>query len=285
MSSHSIEVNEASFRQEVVQASFAQPVLVDFWAPWCGPCRALTPILDRLAEEYGGRVRLAKVNSDENPGLSMEFGVRSIPSVKAFVDGVVVDEFLGAQPESAVRAFIERLLPDEGEILRRRAVGIIDKGEEAAAVPLLEQAIAADPKNDRARVDLAEALHTLGQDDAAREALATLTPLAGKDRDLAPRIARLNLALSVSSDADTSALRDAVSGNPDDLAARLKLANALVANREYEAGLDELLEIIRRDRAFDDDAGRRTMLQVFDLLGPDDPLVPKYRRLLASTLH
>ena len=140
MSTHALDISAANFQREVIDASRAVPVLVDFWAPWCGPCRVLKPVLEKLADQYQGRFRLAKVNSDDNPQLSAQYGVRSIPNVKAFVDGELVDEFLGAQSESAVRAFIDGLMPSPGEILRRQAAARSAAGDAAGALGLLEQA-------------------------------------------------------------------------------------------------------------------------------------------------
>jgi putative thioredoxin len=258
---------------------------VDFWAPWCGPCRALGPILERLAIEYQGRVRLVKVNSDENPQLSTDYGIRSIPAVKAFVDGELADEFLGALPESSVRAFIERLLPGLGETKRRAARDLLDGGDATSALPLLDEAVRLEPRSDRAKVDRAEALLALGRTADAAAAIADVSMLAGQDARLASAMARIRLALAAPADADPSALAARIAVNAADLDARLKLANLHVVHGRHEAALDQLIEIIRRDRKFGDDAGRRTMLQVFDVLGSGHELVTKFRRQLASALN
>src|SRR5262249_9623966 len=157
------DVQGSDFEQVVLEGSKQVPVLVDFWAPWCGPCRALTPTLDKLADEYQGKFMLVKVNSDENPDLSQRYNIRSIPNVKAFVDGELVDEFLGALPESAVREFIESVLPTPGDLLRREAAEKAQAGDIAAALEILSQAAALEPRNDAIQVDRVAMLFESGQ--------------------------------------------------------------------------------------------------------------------------
>jgi putative thioredoxin len=283
MAAHAIDVNADSFQREVIEASTQAPVLVDFWAPWCGPCRALTPVLEKLAEQYQGKFRLAKVNSDENPELSSQYGVRSIPSVKAFVDGNLVDEFLGARPESAVREFIEGLMPTPADLLRKEAMELAQQGDRDRALALLAQAAELEPMSDAVHADTAELLLAMGRIAEAKAAAARMGPLASQDRRIGALLAQLQFADGAG--ADASALDARIAGNPDDLEARLQLAKALVTQQRYEPAMEQLLQIIRRDRKWNGEAGRKTMLAVFDLLGGQGELVSKYRRQLATALN
>ncbi|MBV6407344.1 MAG: putative protein YbbN [Rhodocyclaceae bacterium] len=285
MTQHAIDVNESNFLQEVIEASHRFPVLVDFWAPWCGPCRSLGPILEKLAAEYQGRFRLAKVNSDENQALAAQFGVRGIPSVKAVVNGQVVNEFTGALPESAVREFIDALLPSPAEPLRLEAQAARARGEGDATRRLLLEAIRLDPKHEQARLDLIDVLLDAGELAEAQRLLGEIMD-AGRDRARIEGLAaRLALAQGAAGGADEAALRARIAADAADLAARLALANLLALKQDYRAALEELIEIVRRDRAFQDDIGRKTLLQVFSLPGVDGELVREYRGRLSSLIN
>ena len=285
MTAHCVEVSENNFMQEVVEASRRVPVLVDFWAPWCGPCRSLGPILEKLAAEYQGRFRLAKVNSDENQALAAQFGVRGIPAVKAVVNGELVNEFTGALPESAVREFIDALLPSPAEPLRLEAQAARARGEGDAARKLLLQAIHLDPKHEQARLDLVDLLLDAGDHAEAQRLLGEIVD-AGKDRARIDSLAaRLVLAQGAAGSADEGTLRARLAADAGDLGARLDLANLLALKQDYPGALEELLEIVRRDRAFQDDIGRKTMLQIFNLLGADNDLVREYRGRLSTAIN
>jgi putative thioredoxin len=286
MATHVVEVNEANFDAVVLEGSRKAPVVLDFWAPWCAPCRALAPILEKLAGEYAGRFTLAKVNSDDSPTLAARFGVRGIPSVKAVVNGTLVDEFSGALPEPMVREFIERVLPSPSEELRLQAVQIYSADKDAAkAIELLDQAAKSDPANEDVRFDQAGIYLDLGQFDTARKLLDSLSGLAQMDERVTALRARLDLAEGAAQAGDMASLQSRVTREPGDLEARLQLARIHVARKRYSEALEHLLEIVKRDRGFKDDAGRRTMLEVFSLLGPDNELVDEYRRRLASALY
>jgi putative thioredoxin len=283
MSAFATDVTAATFQTDVIERSREVPVLVDFWAPWCGPCRTLKPVLERLAEQYQGRFRLAKINSDENQELAQQYGVRSIPNVKAFVDGELVDEFLGAQPESAVRAFIDGLLPTPEDLLRREAAARRAQGDGAGALALLDQAAASGRHDDAVLADKVQVLLDLGRLADAKATAAQLGPLASQEPRIAALLAQLQFADTGEDDLGT--LRARIERDPGDHEARLRLAKLDIAGRRYESALDQLLEIIRRDRKWNDEIARKTMLAVFDLLGGNAELVSKYRRMLASALH
>jgi putative thioredoxin len=283
MGTYSLDVDERSFDQAVIERSRKVPVLVDFWAEWCAPCRALKPILEKLAEEYGGRFVLAKVDADRNPALTSRYAVRSIPSVKAFSGGALVDEFSGALPEATVRRFIDGLMPTEVDELRMQAEDARAADRTDDALALLERAAALEPQNYGVRLDRADLLLALGRLDEARALLDALNPLTRDDPRAAHLIAQATFAGG--SQSDTAALEARVSANPADLAARLDLATAAVQAGRYEAAMEQLLEIVRRDRSFRNDAARKTMLQVFNLLGNEGELVSRYRRLMAAALN
>jgi putative thioredoxin len=289
-----IDVTESTFQREVLDASHEQPVLVDFWAPWCGPCRALGPVLEKLEAAYAGRFRLVKVNSDQHPELSGQYNVRSIPYVIAFVDGRPANAFVGALPEGQVRAFIDALLPDPSEIERRKALELKAAGQPEAAAIALRAALALNPANDAARWDLAELLvggsnpGASGTASAVAEARAVLDAVVRarqtepRHRALATRIDSLTQAAALP---QLETLQDRVAAQPADLQARLDLARLQLARGDYEAALEQLLEITNRDRGFGDDVGRKTILSVFELMADQPARVAAYRRRLASALN
>ena len=287
MTAHAYDASVADFEDKVIAASHEAPVLVDFWADWCQPCRILKPILEKLAAEYGGRFRLAKVNSDENQELAARCGVRGIPAVKAFVGGELVDEFTGALSEAQVREFIDRLIPSPAEPLRQDAAEARRAGDLPAARQLLLEAIAFDPANEAAQLDLAEVFLDEGAIDEARGIIDARAD-SGRDRARIEALAaRLQLAAS-GGGADVGELERQLAAEPADLSARLQLANALALKHDYRAAFEHLLELVRRDRQWHEQAGRKTLLTLFSLLGghaEHDDLVREYRVALARTLN
>jgi putative thioredoxin len=283
MAAHAVDVGAANFAAVVLEGSKKTPVIIDFWAPWCAPCRVLKPILEKLAQEYAGKFTLAKINSDENQELAAQFGVRGIPAVKAVVDGALVDEFTGALPESQVRAFIERVVPSPSEEIRRQAAPLLESGLNSQALDVLDRSLALDPRNEAAKVDKLDALVRLERIDEAKAVLGALHPLTLDEPRVAALKAQIGFASGSAEDAATLLAR--IDKDAADLTARLELARHHVRLQAFEPALDQLLEIIRRDRKFGDDAGRRTMLEIFSLLGSDNELVATYRRKLASALY
>jgi putative thioredoxin len=245
-----MDVTTATFDREVIEASRSQPVVVDFWAPWCGPCRALGPVLEQVTASFGGRIKLVKINSDDHHDLSAAFNIRSIPNVIAFKDGRAVAQFTGAIPETQVRSFFAQLLPSEGE----------------AALQAAEAAFAAE------RIDeAAELLAKVPRDLALAERIATV------EHGIA-------FAQAGKSGASEAELREKIGLDPLDHESRLALANLLAGQRRYRAAMDELLEIIRLARHWQDGGARERLLALFALVN-DSALVSEYRRKLANALH
>jgi putative thioredoxin len=280
MSENALDVGLADFDQRVIEESKRRPVVVDFWAPWCGPCKSLKPILEKLAAEYGGKFLLAKINSDDNQELAARYGVRGIPSVKAFIDGAQVDEFSGALPEGEVRAFLDRLIPSPADEMRQQAAAVRMAGDISGALKLLAEASKLDPDHLGVRLDAADIMLDLNEAEEARRLIGSVPD------DADPRVPQMKARLQfmAAGAEDEAALEARVAEDENDLEARLKLAKLLVAAGQYEAGMDQLLEIIGRDRNFKEDIGRTTLLSVFNLLGGGE-LVSRYRRKLASVLN
>jgi putative thioredoxin len=285
VSAHSVDVDARNFNQEVLEASRQVPVVIDFWAPWCGPCKALTPMLDKLAEEYGGRFKLAKVNSDESLDLAQEFGVRSIPDVRAFRNGKQVGAFVGALPLPQLRAFIDKLLPSPSELERARAAELRTAGQADEAIAALRKAIELDPRNDLERLDLAGLLIEQKKLDEAEAVLAEVRPDVDRDEKVATLRQGIAFARSGQSGPGEEELARRIAGNPDDLDSRLMLANLLAGHKDYRRALDELLEIVRRRKDFQDGAARKQMVAIFNLATSEPDLVSEYRRKLSSALY
>ncbi len=269
---------------ELMEASFRVPVLIDYWASWCQPCLMLMPILAKLAEEYQGKFILGKLNTEEEQELAAQFGIRSIPTVKLFRNGGPVDEFMGALPEGAVREFLDRHVGRESDAQVLEAHERLNAGDAEGAVEALEAAREGDPDNPRVAVALAEAQAVAGDTDAAE---ATLDSLPINDQE-SPEVERLRTHLFFQAELagvpTTSELEAIHEGEPNDSEVQLQLALRKVVDRDYESAMDLLLELMKRDRKYGDDAARKTLVKVFDLLG-NDPRVHDYRRRMASLLY
>lgn len=284
MSEFAFDVSLEEFEARVLQPSLTVPVVVDFWAPWCEPCKVLKPMLEKLAEEYKGRFLLAKVNSDENPEIAQHFGVRSIPSVKVLFQGQLVDEFNGALPEGRIREFLDRVaLPAEpGGNLREEAAALVAAGQLEDALALLVEATRAAPDDEAVRLDAIDVLMQLGRHDEAGQLLAADFKQEG-DRANSLR-ARLALAEGA---ADTAPLEAKLAADPDDHASRLELSRAYAAQGRFREALEAALEVTRRDRFFAEGAGRTALLQLFEALAGEqyDDLVREFRRKLSAALN
>ena len=284
-----LDTTQENFSRDVIDASHEAPVLVDFWAPWCGPCRTLSPLLASIETEFKGRLKVVKVNVDENQELSARFGVRSIPFVVAFVAGKAVDSFVGVQPAGSLRDFVGRLLPDPAETQRRKAAALLQAGDAAGAASALRAALALDPDRDATRIDLARLLleHSTGPGrlDEVSACLAGVSASGKLESTWLALNARLHSESRAAELPAAEVLQQRIAASPDDLQARLDLADALLARQDYEPALEQLLAIVERDRAFGDDIGRRRMLSVFDLAAGQPQVVSSYRRRLSAVLN
>jgi putative thioredoxin len=284
-SPHIADVTQQTFESLVLAKSREIPVLADFWAAWCGPCKQLMPVLAKLADEYGGKFFLAKINSDTEQPLAARFGVKSLPTVKLFRNGQVVEEFMGAQPEKAIRALLDRHIPRESDTLVDSALLALRSGQPDQALAILQQAVKTDPGNDRAKLELARLHAYFGHAAEAEVALAALSVEARESADAVGLRAQLEFVHIVANARPPDALLTAIAANAKDSASRYELAAYLVLRQQYEAALDQLLEIVRTDRKFRDDAGRKAMVSVFNLLGGTGEIVNEYRRKLSLVLN
>jgi putative thioredoxin len=274
-----------NFYTDVLEASHERPVLVDFWADWCAPCRMLMPILAKLADEYGGRFLLAKVNTEEERELAAQFGIRSLPTVQLFKNGQPVDQFMGALPESQVREFLDQHLPRESDKLLARVEALLRAGDLAGAAKQIEQARAKDPGN--ARIQLAEARIKAADGDVsgAQELIDRLPLDLLGDPEVAAVRAQVAFAGALADAPPEDELATRLQANPKDSDARYRIAAYRVAQGDFAGALDQLLDLLKKDRAYRDDAARKGMVMIFDLLGNDHELVAPYRAKMLSALY
>ena len=280
-SPHIFNATQDNFETDVLEASFHTPVLVDFWAPWCAPCKQLMPTLDRIVREANGGLKLAKVNTDEEAAVAGSFGIRSLPTVVLFKDGRPVDGFMGAQPEGAIRAMLAKHItaaPPEPE-----SEPDLDAEDLSSVIGALRAAIKADPKKHELKAELADALLRAGLIDEA-VALLNQLPSEVQDHELSKRArARLGFILAVEHAPANAELQAAIDADPNNLSARYQLGTRLLLAQQYAAGMDQFLAILKADRKFQDDLGRRALLDAFRIL-PDADLIGDYRRRMTSLL-
>jgi putative thioredoxin len=279
------DATQADFDALVLKQSHTVPVVADFWAAWCGPCKTLMPLLAKLAGEYQGKFFLAKINTDQEQALAARYAIRSLPTVKIFKNGQVVDEFMGAQPERTIRTLLDRHIARPADALIDQALAAQLAGDGTAAEALLQRATQADPSNDRPKLHLAKLLFESGRTDEGEQLLGTLSAAGKNDPEVLSLRARLDFVRVAAASPPLAQLQQAVAAEPRNHEARYQLAARYVVDGAYSQALDELLEIVRRDRKFRDDAARKAMLSVFNILGGQGEVVASYRRLLSMALN
>lgn len=279
-----LNVSESTFQQDVVERSREVPVVVDFWAEWCGPCHMLGPTLERLAGEANGNWVLAKVDVDQNASLATRYGVRGIPAVKAFVDGRVADEFVGAQPEPMVRRFIESLVPSAGDRRVKEGRAAERVGQLDRAQTIYREVLAGEPHHPGALLGLGRAL--FAQDDFEQAAdVLNQVPLHAPERQEANQLlAQVEFQREADACGGLEGCREKLQSDPQDISARYGVAMALAAHDHYDDALRHLLAIVKDDRRFRDDAARRAMISIFDILGENHRLTREYRSKLAAVI-
>jgi putative thioredoxin len=284
------ETTTASFMKDVIETSKQVPVLVDFWAPWCGPCKQLTPILEKIIKELKGAVRLVKMNIDAHPSVAQQMRVQSIPAVFAFVDGRPIDGFMGALPETQIRQFIDRILGEAGgadgglEEAMAAAAQALEAGDFQGAAEVYAAILQEDRQNVEALAGLAKCYVKTNDLDLAEQTLGLVPPDKKDIQAVAAVRAAIDLARKGAKAGDTAALAVKVEQEPTNHQARYDLALALIANGDRENGLDHLLDIMRRNRQWNEDGARKQIVQLFEVWGPKDPLTIDGRRRLSSVL-
>ncbi|MCK4864033.1 MAG: thioredoxin [Gammaproteobacteria bacterium] len=283
--SFSIDVTETNFTQEVIEASHKTPVLVDFWATWCEPCKNLMPVLTKLADEYAGQFILAKVEIDQEQNLASQFSVQSVPTVKIVINGEIVDEFTGAIPETQIREFINKHLNSSEDSPLQQAIAEYQQGETESALEKMQEILIAEPANPMVRIEFANMLMREKRFDDARDLLNSLSADNKNNPTALALFGQLESIDAVVNAPDIESLLLTVEQEPANCLAREQLSAHYKLRGDYVAAMEQLLEIVRQDRNYNDDAGRTGLLKIFETLGSQDELVGQYRRKLAQTLN
>ncbi len=278
-----IDVTDQTFATDVLERSKTVPVVVDFWAAWCGPCRMLGPVLEKVAAEYQGQFILAKVDVDRNPQVAMQYGIQGIPAVKAFRNGQVAGEFTGAQPEPQVRNFIEGLVPSTADLYAKQGYDWEMSDQLAMAVENYRAALAEKRDHYPAMIGLGRSLLKQGQTEEALSVLDAI-PAGARERSVADSLIATAEFRKFADGHREADLRAGITANPDDVASRYALASFLATEERYPEALDEFLEVVRRDRKYNEDGARKAMLALFQVLGEDQQITRKYRQKLANIL-
>lgn len=281
---NSVDVTAENFNQLVVEASQECLIVLDFWATWCGPCQSLMPILEKLAVEYNGGFRLAKVNIDEQQELAAQFAVRSVPTVKFIKQGQLVEEFMGAQPEGEIRTLLDKHVAKESDKLLDVAIAQYEAGETEQAISAIQDISKQDPNNPRIALVYADLMIRQQRYDQAKEVLESLPYEMRQSDEVAAMMAKIQIATNATDLPPEAELVKAIEDDPGNCKARHQLSNLYSMSGDYEKAMQQLLEIVKRDRQFEDDIGRKSMLKLFDLLG-DNELVHQYRRKMMAALY
>tara|TARA_R110002096_G_scaffold24707_12_gene77712 strand:+ start:549 stop:1442 length:894 start_codon:yes stop_codon:yes gene_type:complete len=280
--------SDETFMADVIETSKTVPVIVDFWAPWCGPCKQLGPILEKVVQGAGGKVKLVKIDIDQSPMVAQQLRIQSIPAVYAFKDGRPADGFMGALPESQVKAFVEKLVGDNVDSPVDQALAqareLLEAGDVDAAGSIFSQVLQHEPENVIAKAGLVLVLVKKDELVTARELLDQIPANDRRDQFVAGAVSAVELAEQSGDVGDMQPLQDAVAADPNDHQARFDLAMALFGARRHQEAADALMEIVRRDRTWNDDGARQQLVKFFEAWGPTDPLTVQTRRRLSSLM-
>ena len=280
---HSVSAQD--FQSVVIDNSFNQPVLVDFWADWCEPCKALSPVLEKLVDEYAGKLILAKVDTEQEKELAAHFQIKSLPTMKLVMNGQIVAERTGALSEGEIRAFIKPFIASEADKIMQAAMVAQDEGRVEDALELMNQALAKDPSNTELKINIAQAIFSQGDKDGALALLDSLSDEDNKNEEAVKLRAAINMADQLEGLPDLDEIEKRLAENPDDCEAFLQKSLHFTAQSDHDSAMECLLKIMIIDRQFDEDAGRRGLIDLFDMLGGGHPSVQKYRRKMFTLLH